>query len=122
MENYVVSYDLAVKLKELGLDRKSINFWGTGIGCKFVKQIKSVNKDIKAYMTDELLEMMPVIETDKFNYGILIFSNEKEVHYYDFILNSQLMCFKNDKIVNSLAKMLIWLIENDYVKVSDLNG
>jgi len=119
----------AKKLKELGVKQDSLFYY-----CNDELMINNphkfcvINQDVivspssdsdtckiiehySAFNSEELIEMLP--KTIK--------GNELKISYLPYCEYeneiSRLMYFESDKRVNSLAKCLIWCIENEYMEV-----
>jgi hypothetical protein len=129
LEDQVVSLELAKRLKELGANQESLFYW--------VKEddpyiwYNSNNYPIKteklynaAYTVSELGLFLP--------HGL----NKDGEDYYLFIMKldnwhicytrengdkEPLFWFKDDKEADARAKMLIHLLENNIIKVEDIN-
>ena len=140
LENQVVSLDLAKKLKELGveeqIDGDSLFYWGE----RFIKPY-DINKkdnrqewklyyagvaqpilggDIPAYTVAELLELMPKEMTDDTE-NSYSFTLTKAYDFWvatwengEYSTGEQI---EDRKARDCLAKMLIYLLENDLCQV-----
>jgi hypothetical protein len=119
MEDYVISYDLAVKLKDLGIEFKKSMFVYENKILKNKSKLDYEKNILPAFMTDEILQMLPNRLGNYYLTTVRTINNEYVVCYE---LNQHVKGNIFDtKPCNALAKMLIWLIENRYVKVSELN-
>ena len=130
---YVISYDLAVKLKELGFKQESEFYYHHGrrdwiskeeVEIKRKTESKEWNKNMitSLYMTDEILEILPdsiglyrrIVDVD-------FLTKQHIVRYYHW--NSKFNLIKkishNHKLVDVLAEILILCIEKGYVKLDE---
>ena len=120
MEKYVCNLELAKKLKELGAKQES-EFWWVGLltdiegkWCGHIIRKKEgfdLNMRYSAFLSDELLEMLP--GEIEFENSYCILTIEKGIRYKVFYtsLGSGECVKKELKLPNALAKMLIYLIE-----------
>jgi hypothetical protein len=125
LEDMVCDLSYAKRLNELGVKQESNFKFVKFDGHEYLLMTKdeiflaevSSNKKISTFSTDELIEMLPnrfihrginyYLSIDKTSAGYILKSGKfKEVFY-----------FQNEKRANSLAKCLIWCIENEYVEV-----
>ncbi len=126
LEDIVIDFEYAKKLKELRIKQESLFYWQyqNEYDEKFNAKWEIVETPfpdeiyLSAFTSDELLEMLPnMIEEfydltiNKDNYYNVSYTEcthfEIKTIYYE----------EENKLSNALAKMLIWLIENDYVKI-----
>ena len=106
----------SVKLKELGIVQDSLFTYGSSEG------------KVSGFTSEELLGILPKllnINTLLINPKILIEDGKiqylgHQVGYTKRALNNELVWdieFSDKKLSNSLAKLLIWCVENGYVEV-----
>jgi hypothetical protein len=132
--NEVCSYEQAVKLGELGIeDLETLFVYGKGPDNKFSLKLTfycDYCTFIPAYTASELMEMLPhVIDPKCFYFKLKI--NKTNSGYRTIYraancnpkANANLGCelrpvFKT--LAQSLSDMLIWLLENKYIKPEDL--
>jgi hypothetical protein len=145
LEKQVCNLELAKKLKELGIKQESLFYWNEGINIndeqEEVNHICLLNhnqtfshwKFYSAFTIAELGEFLPKqikssnqtgflfydFEAEELSY-ICLGHNEYGNYRYPLVLNSQQLIFDGKEEVNSRAKALIYLIENDLIKVEDL--
>jgi len=128
IENHVCLLELAKKLKELGVKQDSEFYW---IQFKTFEEIIS-KEDLEyypsninsysAFLASELGEIMSKISVLDRGYQQSI---ELSIHGCGFLPEdddfSKNIIFEDDSEPNMRAKMLIYLIEEGYVKVEDIN-
>lgn len=135
LKDQVVSLQLAKKLKELGINQKSLWRWQyvggiwepTSLKKEFIEKNNSNPETFEAFSVAELGEMLPFKFmkedfNDPFYLEIRKYSDNWIVDYYD----SDDQWFKcgdieDIKLSDAIAKMLIYLIENGFLKVEDVN-
>lgn len=123
LKDIVCDYELAKKLKELGVKQKSLFFHYFDdiiIGRTLPQELK--NKNCALFTSDELLKMLPNT-LDYFKYILTILKDYDgvTVAYEDKNMDSKIW-FYDAKLSNALAKMLIWLIEKKYIIVEQVNA
>ena len=108
-----ISLDNAQRLQELGVTRESY-FWYDKDGRNSIIDRKF--HKYPAYTADELGEMLPVFP--KWD----IYKIPKGWKCYVKIKNDHIIGHFNvaSAMADAMALMLIWLIENDHIKVEDL--
>lgn len=128
--NYVVSLELADKLRELGVPQRSEfwhakSFWGDGTMIRWDIVDKETfdkvpfDEGYSAYLSDELLEWLP----EKYLNWLTIL---KTIPGDLFRLSTRDLSghsvdeFDASTFSNALAKMLIYLLEQGIVKVEEL--
>lgn len=127
LHDIVCDFDLAKKLRKLGVKRKSIfNYYAS------YKDEALVGRGVhdvicNTYTVAELREMLPY----KIKYMSVdhYFESQKvHDHWFCSMINFDTMTSphmiedgKDKKEANSRAKLLIWLIENKHVNVEELN-
>ncbi len=125
IENQVCSFELAEKLKELGVEQNSLYYYSQGPLDDSLQLGKLDNgwsepvENISAFTATELLEMLPEFilpETEDEDYVLTIRQNEGcwSINYiYDLNIIALDGEFEDINICNALAKMLIYLKENN---------
>jgi len=124
LENQIVSLELAKRLKELGCKQDSIFKWhskldekGNRVYTEIVYlPIKQMEQDYSAFTVAELGEMLPN-SIDKFVMVIMKMNKGTWVCGYYKDLKEMFYEVGDKILVNAMAKMLIWLIEQGKVKV-----
>jgi len=130
-----IELETAKKLKELGLKNKSFSFWrlrngGEEKGYKITHDTINAdylknNKDIlyMAYTLDEILAMLPT------NVRLYHLDDSRKYRDYEFCLYAlngggvtSLKSTVNKNPAEAAGQLLIWCIENGYVKVEDSNN
>lgn len=143
MKNKVTNLELSRKLKELGVKQESEFYWsdrGTldcrGQGEKTVRHKDSITeyahrKFYSAYLSCELGEILPwsipllkkiesgadlgslEIQKVKGDYLVMYVVNGTTIAEY----NNEQIYFSTDNLVEPLAKMLIYLLENNLIEL-----
>jgi hypothetical protein len=72
-----------------------------------------------AFTASELLELLPHVFTIENRNKNIFHMTKHEVYYYGIYSHEYLKRFNNDLFVNLLAKMLIHLIENNFLEKGD---
>ena len=124
LENQVCSLELAKKLKELGVKQEGLFKWHSkldGKGNRVYTEIvylpiKQMEQDYSAFTVAELGEMLPN-SIDKFVMVIMKMNKGTWVCGYYKDLKEMFYEVGDKILVNAMAKMLIWLIEQGKVKV-----
>lgn len=133
LESQLVSLDLAKRLKELGVKQESLFCWSWYGSLKehLLVYGEEHKGEISAFTVAELGEMLPKELTSKF------FGKNVEFYYTQIPDNSftkWIMFYRNsmgsmngcevedENEANARAKMLIYLLENNLVKVENING
>lgn len=134
LEDQKVSLEYAKKLKELGVKQESLFYW---IGYDFTDQnnwvqygmpftVPEPHMYISAFTIAELIEMFPVsIWHDDLEYFLIIQMNQWSDGKKYFMSNYQSISdelfydvsFDSENMADSLAKMLIHLIENELMEI-----
>lgn len=150
IESHVVSFELSQRLNFLGVNKKGIFLWIDHFSLKTGKHksVISLNHGYErtiemsiynAYTASEILGMLPITimsvdyepNDEDADYGKLILEKEYDGHYEcgyyltetgEDVLFSPYRFTKDKYPQNALAKMLIYLIENNLVDVSEING
>ncbi len=127
LEDQVISLDNAKKLKELGVKQDSLFYRCLQINgsedrwINFGNDLHEYNEIYSAFTAAELLEILPEFIR---NYNLII--NKESESYYVFYeeqdvdlytANSKFLIFNDKNLSNSLAKTLIFLIENKLIEV-----
>lgn len=128
MNKYLASAELCKKLKDLGVVRDSefywVKLWNDDDNIIYTRDpkayISNYHEVWNAYLTDELLEMMP----DH------LYNGDKQITYYLHLIKHEdyFICdygytgeSQRDSIPsNALVKCLIYLLENDIITINDL--
>jgi hypothetical protein len=122
IEDQCVSLELAKKLKELGVRYKSVLAWG--IAKRFEVPLlfnsethrleNEVDEIVPAYTVAELGEMLPYWfdsgKRDNEDFICRFYDKNTDMNHWAFATTE----------ADARAKMLIYLIENGYLKVDDL--
>src|ERR1700684_1275366 len=130
LEQQVSSLGLSKRLKELGITQNGYFNWSTDNNGKFfVDSEETYPIDahyprpeplFSAFTASELLELLPrMIMAREYSNFLKIFKSVDEdfiVGYYSYHLEMVLHAFFDKNICNSLAKMLIYLIENNLLE------
>ena len=122
LEQQLVSLELAKKLKELGVKQESYFGWVydpmSSLGYFVTSNSDKWEYEYSAYTVAELGEMLPA-RVQKFRLQCDKAPDEKWfVSYIAFLDddNEEIVQFANTE-ANARAKMLIYLIENNHIKV-----
>lgn len=128
IESHIVSLELAKKLKELGVEQESLWKWcihSNGVvGCyagltQKIQSLSKVKEDYSAFTVTELMERLPAtvdLIAGRYRLTIRKYDQLLDVSYMG-TAGDALKTTMNRKLVDALAEMLIWLIEDEYVKV-----
>lgn len=131
IEQHVTSLQLSQRLKELGLKRESLFYWFKDADCNLGFKLKwdqylidSLADGIpceyySAYLASELLELLPDMLSNE-PLIIEIQKCKKEFHSCYGVDTSSLFCFVEEIFADTLAKILIRLIEQGHVSARDL--
>jgi len=123
LQDLVCDYELAVKLKELGLRLDTLFSYRVSFGkLPYVELwddylINSCSDFIRAYTADELMGMLP----DEVESHYMCLEKHDNKFHVSYCSYGEHEC-SDSKLPNTLSKLLIWCIENEYVKVEDLNN
>lgn len=128
MDKYVVSRELAEKLRDAGYPQYNSHFyWMQGFDepVKAYKTGEGILDDFAAALSDELLEQLPkeykrkelVIscgeDTEKTYAG---YAERDNYGYYTLDDNFYRDCFDADKPADALAQLWLWCVENGYIQ------
>ncbi len=134
LENHVVSLELAKKLKELGVKQESLFEWSTtqngqniSLHETLLPSHRNFNspyyKSYSAFTASELGELLPVsISSEDSEYGFVLTINKSDerdyfsVSYENYDFDYGETSYEKN-LSNSLAKMLIYLLKNDLLKL-----
>ena len=125
----VLSIEQINKLKELGVDVKPkgtcLMYTSDSSDCYYLKYGESTcEDDVVAFSLQDIIELLPkqIINCNEI-YLLKIIPISNEVSYVQFnaqicadITKYPLRVKKSDSLLNSLFEMLIWVIENGYLK------
>ena len=113
IEDQVTSLELSKKLKELGVKQESYFKWeerdGGYLELYHSKETSCAHKYYSSFTTSELLELLPK------EWIRIEFHGKKYYCFYYFMEEEKLEL--EDILPNSLAKMLIYLIENNLLEI-----
>ena len=118
LEDIVCDLEYAEKLSDLGVDVDCLFAY-----CNDKRSITFEHKShgvIKTYTVAELGEMLP---WNGFDYEIICFDKFDDTHQAEWVCGDRgqkRVQFHDPKEANARAKLLIWLIENNHVKVEEL--
>lgn len=136
LEEQVISLEYAKKLKELGVKQESLFWWDINnqqliskaeFEWGYDEEIENIDGMISAYTVAELGEMLPALlnNKEKVYYGYLTLTKydkgEWEIAYNFDSLNNEIE-IDSSSLATGLAKMLIHLLENNLIKLEDING
>lgn len=122
LEDQLVCQELSEKISKLGVKADSLWWWAkTSREEDYLTDSDHLSlydePYYPAYTVAELGEMLPyIIRTDKHDY-ILGCYKRKTDYLVSFGLLKEILA---DTEANARAKMLIWLIENNHIKVESL--
>lgn len=134
LKNQITSLKLSKKLKELGVKQESLFWWGEyAISNQFLGKTKvctdlhtadtvNYSEICKAFTVAELGEMLP--DFVKTKGGLLQHDEKKFPDYYEVsyrIGGDPVFGFSAEVEANARAKMLIYLIEDEYVNAKSLS-
>ena len=125
----VLSIKQMTRLKELGVDVEpnGLDFMYSEVvpvECRLMYAESVCEDDIKAFSLQDIIELLPkqIINCNEI-YLLKIIPISNEVSYVQFnsrlcadITKYPLRVKKSDSLLNSLFEMLIWVIENGYLK------
>ena len=128
IEEQVVSLELATKLKSLRVKQDSLFYWGLNdaFPCNneiifFVEELidnKLKDGGYSAFTASELLEMLPAEIEDR---KIHLYKDNDNwiIEYTDgWGAGEYIEPFEDNNLCNALAKMLIYLIENNLITLN----
>jgi hypothetical protein len=127
LKDIVCDLEYAEKLKVLGLKKESLFYFPAfGELCKNdCDYLISASQSTRTYTVAELFEILP----NEIGWDVLRNTYSHKFNWcYKYVYddgkssNNKGCGTKDDKQANSLAKLLIWLIENNNVNVEDLNN
>lgn len=117
MENQVVSLELAKKLKEFGFEQKSLFWWDKGDGIEDRIEYspdKPLLELVSAYTVAELGEMLPMeVLFEDVYFKLAIWKIPKGWSIFYGGENYALKDEVSEKLADAMAKMLIYLKENN---------
>lgn len=112
------SLELSRKLKELGVKQESAFYWCSEYGEIFELTQYRMYQTIAAFSVAELGEMLPALDC----HSRRVIPGEWFCEYSDYISNVGFpVQFTADTEANARAKMLIYLIENNLITVTEIN-
>ena len=123
------SSELSKKLKELGLKKEGFGFYKNDetILRFFNRDYSLSNKITEAYTLDEVLAMLPSILTNHEHKFVLLSFNKGSEKYVWFYSGSEgytddLIEFIHKNPAEAAGQLLVWCIEQGYVKVEEINN
>ena len=127
LKEIVCDFEYAEKLKELGVYKNGL-FWFCNDKRNITRNGASEWAYLSTYTVAELGEMLPYRKTinNQTEYDLIVEKDSDRylVSYTEIIVNEMCMVLQScedQKEANARAKLLIWLIENNHVKVEELN-
>jgi hypothetical protein len=127
------SYEQAVKLRELGVELNPYFSYYTTGESKSVQFTESCftllnrfgwKKRLSTYTASELMEMLPVNIKD-YSFTITKSANTDKKYYcgyYNQHRDDHLIDFYNNSVSCALGDLAIWLLENNYINIKEING
>jgi len=121
IEDQVVSLELAKKLKETGVEQKSLWKWfhNKYFGTTSLKRHDEIplplKKDEDIYSAFTVAEMMEKLPPKIQNRYMLVITKNPILGYH--VAYQGLVAFAREGFADALAEMLIWLVERGYVEV-----
>ena len=124
LEDLVINLDLAKQLKKLGVIQNSLLYWhhylvsGWTIVSGDECPIQSItdNKNYSAFTSLELGEMLPIwhdsCKRDTNDWHVRVFEKNKDNICHNSFDKTE---------ADARAKMLIYLIENNFINIEDIN-
>ena len=113
------------QLHDLGLRGKSL-FKFDEVGFIRNDVFKTMKNPTNTYTTDELMDMLPKIIKDddgnKYYFRMDFEPPMDNLGYYNRFKGGYCYYETCEKLPNALARLLIWCIENNHIKVEDLNN
>lgn len=125
IEDQITSLELSKRLKQLSVKQQSIFCWSeketVPRGREYRLYYKGENVegnklDYSAFTSSELGDMLPWVINEKFHFQNIKSGYNWLIAYVEHDSLPPLICIIDDYEANCRAKMLIWLIENGYVK------
>lgn len=122
IQKHVTSLELSKKLKDLGVKQESYFYWSNAMDGMWRlenRQFFAIDRrrDISAFLASELGEMLPDIETivEKRGYSWIVYQ------YPAGIDNGGYRHLEEEKTLqDAMAKMLIYLLENKFISLDDI--
>lgn len=121
----VLSIDQMNQLKELGVDVKPkgtcLMYTSDSSDDYYLKYGESTcEDDVAAFSLQDIVELLPdTIEVDKNSYYYLILQKETNAYYHCVYENLDfeiLHRYRSITMIESAYQMLVWVIENGYLK------
>ncbi len=120
IEDQVCSLELSKRLKELDVEQDSLFVW-TSHGVLYNEKIPAIVRiDCSAFTVAEIGKMLPGIVEIKNRLFYISMDYCKYPYYRDMPLTEEIfsgMDNSNDSEADARAKMLIYLIENELIKL-----
>lgn len=133
LKNQVTNLELSKKLKELGVKQESLFWWNKfendqadpiwDISRSAKEEVFGIDvkENVSAFTVAELGVLLPrviLVEQKVYNYQQLFAINEAYyIQYYDFDRRIGHYHVRDYSEANARAKMLIYLLENDLIKL-----
>jgi len=122
-ENQVCSFELSQELEKLGVKQNSIFYWRKYSLCKNTNLYYIPNKETDLlilsgkleynYSAFTVAELGEMLQLDKIEWLVC----SKDPVSKEFVLNYRNEIIKSDTEANARAKMLIYLLENNLIKL-----
>lgn len=121
----VLSIEQMTKLKKLGVDVEpnGLDFMYSSVVLDEYRLMYAESvceDDIKAFSLQDVVELLPAeIEVDS-DYWYLTLLKDSDTEYYTCYQNDKFniyIDFKRENILDAAYEMLIWVIENNYLKI-----
>jgi hypothetical protein len=125
LESQLCSFELAQRLKELGVKQESLFCWTTDLDLEYLPfEIRNNEICIAAFTVSELGEMLPkyiIQEGHEYYYNQIL---SKHCDSWAIFYSNSFHFWDGDDVgdkneANARAKMLIYLIENKLIALND---
>lgn len=118
IENHVTSPELSKQLRDKGFRKDSCFYWYEDEGIwKLTEIFDETLDDIPAYLLSELLEYLqkqyPIGKLTLYKPENLLSNN---LWQYGSDMNLPCTYFEDKNMCNAVAKTILWLINNKYIK------
>ena len=120
----VLSIEQMTKLKELGVDVEpnGLDFMYSEVvpvECRLMYAESVCEDDMKAFTLQDVIELLPMkLESSYGDINLTIQPNmDSSVYVFSYEREDAIICwFYSENILDAAYQMLIWVIENNYLK------
>ena len=120
----VLSLEQMTRLKELGVDVEpnGLDFMYSEVvpvECRLMYAESVCEDDMKAFTLQDVIDLLPMRLESSYGYIDLIIqpNMDSSVYVFSYEREDAIICwFFNENILDAAYQMLIWVIENGYLK------